>query len=234
MADPKHYVVMEGLGNGSSDYTIEGTGQVEQVDGRLGGLSVSSGSQDRVHGGTVNGTVWAGNDGFRIYGGIKNINIENPDHVQVHTGSIAGEPPRPDEECEVTVRAERVEFVSGQGIGEGALELEIEHDIHGGQSERDTNIKLPTGSSENLGTSIDNFKVPQSGSEPKTLTTKITERDRVAADWFTGHNDDGHETMEITLACDEPREVSQNVPIDSDRDNPGEVKVYYTVGDLSD
>ncbi|ELY24691.1 hypothetical protein C499_14865 [Halogeometricum borinquense DSM 11551] len=232
MAEPKHYVVMEGLGNGKSDYTIQATGQVEKVEGRLGGVSVSKGQGDQVNGSTVNGTVWGQADGYRLYGGIKKVDIENPDHVQVHTGAIAGSPDDDwTDECEVTVRAEKVEFISGQGVGEGALELTIEHDIHGGQSER-TRVKLPTGSTQTLGASIDNFKVPQGGSENKLLTTKVTEREP-PSDWFTGRPDEGSNTMDITLACGPRGEVSQNVPIDSDRGNPGEIKVYYTIDDLS-
>ena len=232
MTDSKHYVVMEGLGDGRSGYTIQATGQVEQVGGRLGGVSVSDNGHDRVDDSTVNGTVWGGADGFRVYGGLKSIDIENPDHVQVHTGTIAGGPgDTSGDECEVTVRAEEVEFVSGQGAGEGALELTIEHDIHGAQSER-SKLRLPTGSTQPLGVSVDNIKVPQGGSEPKTLTTKVTERE-VGSDWFTGAPDHGSKTTNITLACDDPREIVQTVPIDSDRGNPGKVKVYYTVGDLS-
>lgn len=222
---------MEGLGDGHSDYTIQATGQIEMVDGRLGGVSVSRDSDAPVTGSTQNGTVWAGADGYRIYGGIKEINIDNPDHVQVHTGKIVGGR-GPGDQCEVVVRAEKVEFIEGQGPGEGALELEIEHDIRGGQSER-TNTKLPVGSTRTLDAAIDNFKVPQGGSEDTLLTTAVTERE-VGNDWFVGQPDEGSDSIEITLECDQPKQVSNNVRIDSDRDNPGEVKVYYTVDTLSD
>lgn len=232
MADPEHYIVMEGLErNGSSDYTIQATGQMEMVDGRLGGVRVTRDTDAPVTGSTQNGTVWAKADGYRVWGGIKKIEIENPDHVQVHTGKIADDAPQPDH-CEVTVRAEEVEFISGQGPGEGALELSIEHDIHGGQSEHDS-LRLPTGANRRLGTSIDNFSVPRGGSVNKQLTTKVTERE-VASDWFVGNDDYGDETMDITLECGQPKEVSQNVTIGSDRGNTGEVKVNYTIGDLSD
>jgi hypothetical protein len=233
MPEPKHYVVMEGVTNNKSDYTIQATGPVDKAGGRLGGVPVSIGSGDDVSGSTVQGTVWEGADGYRVFGGIKDIDIENPDHVQVHMGTIAGEPTDPrDDMCEVTIRADKVEFLEGQGIGEGALELEMEHNIHGAQSEH-TFTKLPTGSTERLDVSIDNIKVPRSGSETKRLTTSITERE-VPADWWTGRPDDGSDSMNIELTCGQPRTVSQTVRIDSDRDNPGKVKVYYTVGDLDD
>jgi hypothetical protein len=56
-------------------------------------------------------------------GGINSIDIENPGHVQLHVGKISDPPDDTAEECQVVVRAESVEFVSGQGPGEGALEL---------------------------------------------------------------------------------------------------------------
>ncbi|REA03832.1 hypothetical protein DEQ92_12055 [Haloferax sp. Atlit-6N] len=233
MANPKHYVVLEGLGAGKSDYTIQATGDIEKVGGRLGGLPVTTGPADQVSGSTADGTVWGKSDGYRIYGGIKSISLENPDHVQVHMGTIAGEPDDDHGDlCEVVVRAEKVEFISGQGPGEGALELEIEHDIRGAQSEH-TSLRLPTGSTKNIGVAIDNFKVPRSGSEPKTIVTKITEREP-PRDWFTGTPDEGSEPVDITLACDNPQQVTNTVPIDSDRGNPGKVKVYYTIDDLDD
>jgi len=231
MPQPRHYFVMDGQGNGRSDYTIEATGDIDQVEGQLGGVPVSKDAHDRVSGSTVNGTVWAQADGYRVYGGLKSIEVENPDHVQVHTGEIAAPQDSSGEHCEVTVRAEKVEFIEGQGLGEGALELQIEHDIHGAQSEN-TSTKLPTGATKNLGASIDNFEVPVGGTLNKQLTTKVTERE-VPADWFTGHPDHGSATMDLSLECGEPQTVSQNVRINSDRDNPGEVKVYYTIGDLS-
>ncbi|MFB6120621.1 MAG: hypothetical protein ABEJ68_05835 [Halobacteriaceae archaeon] len=230
MPDSKHYVVMEGLGSGRSDYSIQATGRIEQVDGRLGGLSVSENQADQVNGSRVSGTVWGGADGFRVFGGIEEMSIENPDHVQVHAGAIAGGGGGSGDQCGVTVRAEKVEFVSGQGAGEGALELEIEHDVHGGQSER-TSVTLPTGATRSLGASIDNFEVPRGDVENKQLTTKVTDREP-PSDWFAGRPDEGSETMDISLECGNPQQVTQTVPIDSDRGNPGKVKVSYTIGDL--
>lgn len=230
MAEPDHYVVIEALdSNGSSDYAIQATGEIEMVDGRLGGVDVSRDSDAPATGSDQRGTVWAGADGYRVYGGIKHIDIENPDHVQLHTGKISGG--QRGEECEVTIRAREVEFVSGQGAGEGALELTINHDVHGAQSERET-LRLPTNSRKRLGTAIDNIKVPQGGSVEKRLTTMITERE-VPADWFVGNDDYGQASMPVTLECGETKEVSQTVNIGSDRGNTGKVKVHYTVGDLS-
>ena len=231
MADPTHYVVLDGLeSDGNSEYTIQATGQIEMADDRLGGVSVTRDSDAGVSGSTVNGTVWAKADGYRIYGGIKKIEIENPEHVQLHTGRITGGSPDT-EECGVTVRAESVDFVSGQGPGEGALELAIEHDIHGAQSETNQ-LRLPTGASRNLGVSIDNFRVPRGGAITKQLTTKVRERE-VGSDWFVGNDDYGDATTEIVLECGEPKTVNQTVTIGSDRGHQGEVQVNYTIGDLS-
>jgi hypothetical protein len=231
MAEAKHYVVFDGLSDqGSSEYTIEATGQIKKADNRIGGVSVSRDSDADVSGNTVHGRVWGHADGYRVYGGIKTIELENPEHVQLHTGRISREPPETDE-CEVTVRAESVDFISGQGPGEGALELSIEHDIHGAQSETNQ-LRLATGSSNNLGVSIDNFRVPRAESMTKQLTTKVRERE-VGSDWFVGNDDYGDATTEIVLECGEPKTVSQNVTIGSDRGNTGEIRVNYTVGDLS-
>ncbi len=231
MDDPEHYVVFDGLSDqGNSEYTIQATGQIEKADDRLGGVSVSRDPDADVSGSTVHGTVWGQADGYRIYGGIKTIELENPDHVQLRTGRISGGP-TDTEECEVTVRAESVDSISGQGLGEGALELSIEHDIHGAQSETNE-LRLETGSSNNLGVSIDNFKIPRGESVTKHLTTKVTERE-VASDWLVGNDDYGDATTEIVLECGEPETVSQRVTIGSDRGNTGEVQVNYTIGDLS-
>ncbi|MCY4730623.1 hypothetical protein KY092_08635 [Natronomonas gomsonensis] len=232
MADPQHYVVLEGLeSNGRSDYTIQATGEIEMVDGMLGGVNVSRDADAPAQGSTQEGTVWAGADGYRVWGGIKSVDVANPDHVQLHVGEISGSRDPDAEECQVTVRAESVDFVSGQGPGEGALELTIESDIHGEQSETNS-VRLPTGSSKNLGASIESFQVPQGRSLTKQLTTKVTERE-VASDWFVGNDDYGDATTDIVLQCGEPKTVSQEVTISSDRGNEGKVRVNYTIGDLS-
>ena len=230
MANPQHYVVLEGLeSNGRSGYTIQATGEIEMVDGMMGGVNVSRDSDAPAQGSTHSGTVWAGADGYRIRGGIDSIDVDNPDHVQLHVGKISD--PTTAEECQVVVRAESVDFVSGQGPGEGALELTIESDIRGEQSETNS-VRLPTGGSKNLGASVESFQVPQGRSLTKQLTTKVTERE-VGSDWFTGNDDYGDATADITLQCGEPKTVSQEVTIGSDRGNEGKVRVNYTIGDLS-
>lgn len=229
-----HYVVLNGLSDGkSSDYTIQATGDIEMVDGELGGVPVVKDSDAPVQGSRVDGTVWAKADGFRVYGGIKSIDIDSPDNVEVHVGTLAGSPNGdPTQECEMEVRAKSVEVLEGQGIGEGALELEITHNIHGAQSQSEPRTRVPVGSSVNLGTSIDNFKVRRGSPETRKLTTKVNEKE-VTRDVFTGQDDYGEDTMDITLDCDDPKEVSQTVNIGSDRDNPGKVRVNYVIGNLS-
>lgn len=230
MPEPRHYVVFEGLNpNDHSDYTIEATGEIDMHQGMLGGVEVSRDSDAPARGSTKSGTVYAGADGYRVYGAIKSIDVENPGHVQMHVGRISA-PPRDANECEVTVRAESVEFISGQGPGEGALELTIEHDMHGGQSETDQ-VRLPTGSEQNLGTSIESFTVTEGRSLDKLLTTKVTERE-VASDWFVGNDDYGDSTLDLTLTCGDPIGIANEVTIGSDRGNEGKVRVWYTVDKL--
>ena len=64
--------------------------------------------------------------------------------------------------------------------------------------------------------------------------TRVTEHDEgVGRDWFTGSDDYGEQPTEIVLECDEPKTKSVEVPISSDRGNPGKVRVNYRIGDLS-
>lgn len=233
MANPQHTVVLEGLeSDGRSNYTIKATGEIDMKDGMLDGVEVSRDSDAPVSGSTQEGTVWAGADGYEVYGAIKSIDIENPSHVQLHVSKMAGPPDG--EECQVVIRLDSVDFMEGQGIGEGALELVIEADIIGEQSIRTEQFKLPTGSSHGLGESVESFNVARGQSEPKTIKTKVYEIDEgVGEDWFTGNDDYGEEPLDIVLQCDEPKTESVEVPISSGRDSPGKVRVNYQIDDLS-
>ena len=227
---PAHYIVFDGLADGrSSDYTIQANGNIEMVDGTLGGVSVTKDSDAPARGSSHSGTVWRGADGYRIYGGIKSLSIGNPDNVELHVGTIAQEPT---EGCEFEVRAKNVEFVEGQGVGEGALEVEIAHDINGEQSVVSPKTRLPTGSSVNLGDVISGIHVPPGQSEEIKLTALVTEHE-VPRDWWTGQDDSGQNSKTVTLRCGETQEVSIPVTIDSDRGNPGKVRVNYQIGDQS-
>jgi len=227
-----HYVVLEGLEDGkSSEYTIQTTGNIEMVDGTLGGVSVVKDEDLDINGSSVSTTVWSKADGYRVYGGLKSIDVDSPDNVNVHVGTLGTGDGRTGE-CEVEIRAKSVEFLEGQGAGEGALELKIKHNVHGAQSVQTPRTRLPVGSSVNLNDVVDSFNIPEGQSVTKKLTTKVTEKDDLARDWFTGQDDTGDDTMDITLECGNPKEVSQTVDIGSDRDNPGKVRVNYVIGDL--
>jgi hypothetical protein len=203
------------------------------VDGTIDGVDVSRDNDAPVNGSTVEGTVWAGADGYRVHGAIKSIDIENPSHVQLHVSETADSPPQNERTCQVTVRMDSVEFVSGQGPGEGALELGIKGDIEGEGSAR-RYVELPTGSARNLEETIESFEIAEGQSETGTLMTKVTEYDKgVAGDALTGNDDFGQEPTEIVLECGEPTTESVEVPIRSDRGNPGKVQVNYRIGDLT-
>ncbi len=78
-----HTIVIDGSGTGgSTEYTIEVAGRIEQVDGTLAGFSVSGG--DRVSGGTAEGRVGGGTDGYRAFGAIESIELAAPDAAVVH------------------------------------------------------------------------------------------------------------------------------------------------------
>ncbi len=84
---------------GSTDYTLEAAGRIEQADGRVAGFDVSDG--DEVSGGTARGRVGGGTDGFRVFGEITGIELEDasaarvlvdgePHHTEEHTVVIEG------------------------------------------------------------------------------------------------------------------------------------------------
>jgi len=82
MPPPRHYVVFEALNaNDHSDYTLEATGEIDMHQGMVGGVEVSRDSDAPARGSTQSGTVYAGADGYLVYGAIKSIDVENPEHV---------------------------------------------------------------------------------------------------------------------------------------------------------
>lgn len=72
-----HTIVLDGGGgSGSTSYRIEVDGRIEQADGSVAGHDVSGG--DRVEGGIATGRVGGGADGFRVFGAIRSIEVDDP------------------------------------------------------------------------------------------------------------------------------------------------------------
>lgn len=75
--------------SGETGYTITGGGRLEQVDGRLMGYDVTIQGNDRVQANRADGEVGNGADGFRVYGAMPQIALDNPDAAVVF---VNGEP----------------------------------------------------------------------------------------------------------------------------------------------
>jgi aerobic-type carbon monoxide dehydrogenase small subunit (CoxS/CutS family) len=90
---PEHTVVIDGRDvDGQTDYTLEVSGTITQIDSSVGGISVSGG--DDVSGSTVSGHVGGGADGFRVTGEITSLELTNASAAQVY---VDGERHYPEE-----------------------------------------------------------------------------------------------------------------------------------------
>lgn len=70
---------------GQTYYKLETPGSIQQLNGRVNGHSVSKNPKyDRVSNGQAQGRVSSGNDAFRVYGGISNLELTNPDAAKVY------------------------------------------------------------------------------------------------------------------------------------------------------
>lgn len=227
--EPSHYVVIEGReGAGSSDYTIQTTtDRIDKVSGTFHGVDVTTDDADTVSGSQITGTVWAAADGYRIYGAIKQIDIAgNADNVIVHTGPLGAEAP---EGCRKQITVDTVEVLSGQGAGEGQLELQIDHNT-GVRRVHDRVWKVPPGTEQVVQSNIATFRIQPGETISQNINVQVEEVE-VGSDWFTGQNDEGSSTMTVDLECGRSRTVSQKVSIGSDRGNPGELRVNYRIQD---
>lgn len=133
--------------------------------------------------------------------------------------------------CMVSVSPTRVEFLDGQGIGEGALELDITH-RSGQETALSRDIRLPTGSSQPLSGRLITREIQAGRTQAVSVTTQVDERE-VGADRFAGQDDYGENTKRLTLRCGVSQTVGSTVTIDSDRGNDGRVRITYQVQDDS-
>lgn len=78
-----HTIVIRGTGGGT-DYRISGGGELEQVSGSLDGHQISKQAGDNVSGNRAQGRVVGGNDGFKIYGAMPEISLENPENAVIY------------------------------------------------------------------------------------------------------------------------------------------------------
>lgn len=88
-AGAEHAVVIDGSqAQGETDYRIIAGSGIDQVEGRLAGYEVSIQDGDTVSGNRASGHVGDGLDGFRVQGGIKLIELDNPDAAAVEVRTL--------------------------------------------------------------------------------------------------------------------------------------------------
>jgi hypothetical protein len=75
---PRHTIIVEGLGTGGTDYTIDGGGRLAQVEGTIHGFNATVGPNDVVRRNRAEGGVRGGNDAFLVYGRLPDIVLDNP------------------------------------------------------------------------------------------------------------------------------------------------------------
>jgi hypothetical protein len=87
-----HSVVIDSSNDpGSTDYTINASGNIQQVSGTIAGHSVSIQDNDNVSGNSAEGAVSSGADGFYVMGSVPKIQLENSDAATVYIdGKKAG------------------------------------------------------------------------------------------------------------------------------------------------
>lgn len=79
-----HTVVVNGRNlSGSTDYTLENGGSLEQASGSLQGVSVTADPGDNVSGSRATGSVGGGADGFRVTGALPSVSLTDPTAAQV-------------------------------------------------------------------------------------------------------------------------------------------------------
>lgn len=84
-AGPAHWVVIDGTisGDAVTDYELEFDGEIQQVDGAIGGFAVTETGDDRVVGNRVLGQVGDGIDGFRVTGTLQSLTLSAPEAARV-------------------------------------------------------------------------------------------------------------------------------------------------------
>ncbi|WP_144049385.1 hypothetical protein [Vreelandella massiliensis] len=86
----QHTIVISGRNtSGSTGYTISGGGDLEQVSGTLDGRQVSIQGNDTVDGNLAQGQVGGAADGFRVFGKMPGILLNEPGNADIY---VDGQP----------------------------------------------------------------------------------------------------------------------------------------------
>lgn len=230
-----HTVVISGKNtSGNSEYTIQASGRVEKVKGQLNGHSVSIGD-DKINGNRVNGKVWNGADGYRIFGSISKLELANPEAAQIYIDSrqasnssnnTSSQNNNANGQCQKQIVAQSIEVLNGQGVGEGKLEMQV-NVSSGNKSDQDRATVAP-GQSSQLNTRLGSFYVNQGSSKTQNLWTKIREEE-IGRDSFIGGDDFGETNREVTLQCGQTQSFTEEITISGKKD--AKVRVHYGVQD---
>ncbi|MCS4503930.1 hypothetical protein NYO91_07555 [Arhodomonas aquaeolei] len=82
---PDHTVVIDGgAAAGRTGYRLVAGRFVQPVDGRVAGRRVSIDSNDTARGRRAEGSVSSGADGFRVYGDVRSVSLDNPAAARVY------------------------------------------------------------------------------------------------------------------------------------------------------
>ncbi|NBD33483.1 MAG: hypothetical protein GVY17_11080 [Cyanobacteria bacterium] len=80
-----HTVVIDSKNKpGATQYTLNGSGPIQQVEGKVAGRSVTIQNNDQVSGNTAQGRVSSGADGFYVTGNVPEIQLDHPNAATVY------------------------------------------------------------------------------------------------------------------------------------------------------
>ena len=133
--------------------------------------------------------------------------------------------------CQKGISLQKIERLSGQGIGEGKFELTVKATLPSRNISASTGqLKLGSGQTQYPDLHIGTLWVPMDGSSYKqTLQTEAIEHE-VGKDKFVGGTDRGRQTSKITVKCGTSNQIEQKIKIKGRK--TGKIKVTYVVGDL--
>lgn len=133
--------------------------------------------------------------------------------------------------CQKGISLQKVERLSGQGIGEGKLELTVKASIPSrGVSASTGRLILGSGGVQSPDMNIGTLWVPMDGSGYKqTLRTEITEHE-VGKDKFVGGPDFGDDNYTVAVNCGSTQTVEREIKVKGRK--TAKVKVTYVIGPL--
>ncbi len=133
--------------------------------------------------------------------------------------------------CQKGISLQKIERLSGQGIGEGKLEVTVETSLPSRNVSASTaQLKLGKGGIQSPDLHIGTLWVPlDGGSYNQTLQTEVTEHE-VGADKFVGGTDRGYASSQITVKCGTTETLTEKVKIHGRK--TAKVEITYVIGPL--